>query len=76
MSEEKYNNRNEECPQKTHQCMGYRLGLGRNSEPAGCSILIPQVEFSSVAQLCPTLCDPMDCSKPRFPVHHQLPELT
>ena len=27
---------------------------------------------SSVAQLCPTLCDPMDCSTPGFPVHHQL----
>ena len=32
--------------------------------------------FSSVPQLCPTLCDPMDCSTPGFPVHHQLPELT
>ena len=30
----------------------------------------------SVAQACPTLCDPMDCSMPGFPVHHQLPELT
>ena len=26
--------------------------------------------------LCPTLCNPMDCSRPGFPVHHQLPELT
>ena len=33
------------------------------------------VQFSSVAQECPTLCDPMDCSTPGFPVHHQLPEL-
>ena len=33
------------------------------------------VQFSSVAQSCPTLCDPMDCSTPGFPVHHQLPEL-
>ena len=32
------------------------------------------VHFSSVAQLCPTLCDLMDCSMPEFPVHHQLPE--
>ena len=32
-------------------------------------------QFSSVAQLCPTLCDPMDCSMPGFPVHHQLQEL-
>ena len=31
--------------------------------------------FSSVAQSCPTLFDPMDCSTPGFPVHHQLPEL-
>ena len=34
------------------------------------------VQFSSVAQSCPTLCDPMDCSTPGFPVHHQLPEST
>ena len=34
------------------------------------------VQFSSVAQSCPTLCDPMDCSTPGLPVHHQLPEVT
>ena len=33
------------------------------------------VEFSSVAQLCLTLCDALDYSMPGFPVHHQLPEL-
>ena len=33
-------------------------------------------QFSSVAQLCPTLCDPMDCSTPGLPVHHQLLEIT
>ena len=32
--------------------------------------------FSSVAQSCPTLCDPMDCSTPGLPVHHQFPEFT
>ena len=32
-------------------------------------------QFSSVAQSCPTLCDPMDCSMPGLPVHCQLPEL-
>ena len=32
-------------------------------------------QFSSVAQLCLTLCDPMDSSMLGFPVHHQLPEL-
>ena len=34
------------------------------------------VQFISVTQLCPTLCDPMDYSMPGFLVHHQLPELT
>ena len=34
------------------------------------------VQFSSVAQSCPTLCDPMNRSTPVLPVHHQLPELT
>jgi len=34
------------------------------------------IQFSSVAQLCPTLCNPMDCNTPGFPVRHQLPELT
>ena len=34
------------------------------------------VQFSSVAQSCPTLCHPMNCSTPGLPVHHQLPEFT
>ena len=34
------------------------------------------VQFSSVAQLCLTLCDPMNGSTPGLPVHHQLPEFT
>ena len=33
-------------------------------------------QFSSVAQLCPTLCDPTNYSTPGLPVHHQLPEFT
>ena len=33
------------------------------------------MQLSSVSQLCPTLCNPMDCSTPGLPVHHQLPEL-
>ena len=37
---------------------------------------VPHAMFSSIAQSCPTLCDPMDCSTPGFPVHHQLLELT
>ena len=44
--------------------------------------LIPQwlieisVQFSSVTQSCPTFCNPIDCSMPGLPVHHQLLELT
>ena len=38
--------------------------------------LLPSVQFSSVAQSCPTLCDPMNRSTPGLPVHHQLPEFT
>ena len=34
------------------------------------------LQFSSVAQSCLTLCDPMDCNTPGFPVHHQLLEFT
>ena len=39
-------------------------------------LLFPSVQFSSVAQSCPTLCDPMNRSTPGLPVHHQLPEFT
>ena len=38
--------------------------------------MIQLSQFSSVAQSCPTLCDPMNHSTPGFPVHHQLPEFT
>ena len=34
------------------------------------------VQFSSIAQSCLILCDPMDCSTPGLPAHHQLPEFT
>ena len=34
------------------------------------------LQFSSVTQLCLTLCDPMNCSMPGLPAHHQLPEST
>ena len=38
--------------------------------------LYGSVQFSSVTQSCPTLCDPMNRSTPGLPVHHQLPEFT
>ena len=37
---------------------------------------LENVQFSSVAQSCPTLCNPMNHSTPGLPVHHQLPEFT
>ena len=41
-----------------------------------CYWAFSSVQFSSVAQSCPTICDPMNCSTPGLPVHHQLPEFT
>ena len=38
--------------------------------------MFPPAQFSSVVQSCPTLCKPMDCSKPGLPVHYHLPEFT
>ena len=45
------------------------------STVVGCHCLL-SVQFSLVAQSCPTLCDPMNRSTPGLPVHHQLPEFT
>ena len=39
-------------------------------------LVVASVQFSSVTQPCPTLCNPMNRSTPGLPVHHQLPELT
>ena len=47
-------------------------GLGVSGTP----LTSISVQFSSVAQSCPTLCDPMNCSTPGLPVHHQLLEFT
>ena len=47
-----------------------RLGLLQTCAP--CQLRV----FSSVTQSCPTFCDPLDCSTPGLPVHHQLPEFT
>ena len=53
---------------------GDRLSLWSNSHPY--TTTGKTVQFSSVAQSCLTLCDPVDCSTPDFPVHHQLLEKT
>ena len=48
--------------------------LSRDQTSVPC--IVSPVQFSSVTQLCLTLCNPMDCSMPGFPVIHQLLELT
>ena len=53
------------------------LGAQASSPPHSAWVFSPtSVQFSSVAQSCPTLCDPMNHSTPGLPVHHQLPEFT
>ena len=57
---------------------GIRLdcpGLLILQSPSGVVDHAEKDQFSSVAQSCPPLCNPMDCSVPGFPVHYQLPEL-
>ena len=51
--------------------------LGAKAEYCACSSKLSttsSVRFSSVAQSCPNHCDPVDCSTPGLPAHHQLPE--
>ena len=50
--------------------------LSLNYLPRYLLLSLSSVQFSSVAQSCPTLCDPMNHSTPGLPVHHQLPEFT
>ena len=50
--------------------------LRRWAESARCGLTFILFQFSSVAQSCPTLCNPMNRSMPGLPVHHQLPEFT
>ena len=49
---------------------------GQKVQTSGYEINYSSVQFSSVAQSCPTLCDPMNRSTPGLPVHHQLLEFT
>ena len=55
--------------QEAKECHGH--SVSKNVISPFCSH-----QFSSVAQLCPTLCDPINRSTPGLPVHHQLPEFT
>ena len=54
---------------------GFSFALGCGVSFFG-GIRFSSVQFISVTQSCPTLCNPMDCSTPGLPVHHQLPEFT
>ena len=60
-------------------CRGDHRAQGRGvrplNKPLGTAALT-RCWFCSAAQACPTLCNPMDCSTPGLPVHHQLPEFT
>ena len=71
-------------PQFISDAMNQRCHLFNNSYGLNLlEVFILKMDFSyicssvsSVAQSCPTLCDPMNCSTPGLPVHHQLPEFT
>ena len=60
------------CPQGS-PCVGFFLWAILT--PLS-SVRFSSVQFSSVAQSCPTLCDIMNRSMPGLPIHHQLPEFT
>ena len=66
------------CILHTPKCFPQRQMLTKQSaQPIRkCGGSLSSVQFSSVAQLCPTLYDPMNRSMPGLPVHHQLPEFT
>ena len=52
----------------------YTISFNAHSHPGGRQDSL--VQFSSVIQSCPTLCDPMNHSTPGLPIHHKLPEFT
>ena len=67
------------CGQESSRRNGVAIMVNKRVWNAvlGCNLLtFSSVQFSSVAQSCPTLCSPMNLSMPGLPVHHQLPEFT
>ena len=72
-------NRNRFTDLQIYGCQGGGAGVGGMDWEFGisrCKLFYISVQFSSVAQSCPTLCDPMNRSTPSLPVHHQLLEFT
>ena len=59
-----------------YSCLENSSILVNRREAKECILLVHSVQFSSVAQSCWTLCDPVNHSTPGLPVHHQLPEFT
>ena len=80
----------EQCSYTLLSCPKHLLLHRRKPETLTCLLLLPchqylkhhpplsfsSVRFSSVAQSCPTLCDPMNRTMPGLPVHHQFPEFS
>ena len=56
--------------------LSHRTAWGLKEKVSASQCISHSVQFSSVAQSCPTLCDPMNRSTPGLAVHHQLPEST
>ena len=59
----------------TTRAEAFQGSLSKGRKDTNVYLPLSLVQFSSVAHSCLTLCDPMDCSMPGFPVHHQLPKL-
>ena len=69
----------EACSRASEDFLNFLAGCGYKASREKdqlCQQSVRSVQFSSVAQSCPTLCDPMNRSMPGLPVHHQLPEFT
>ena len=66
---------NQKVEKGLKQMKTYRWLTHTGKDARHCS-LFSSVQFSSVAQSCPTLCDPMNCSTPGLPVHQHFPEFT
>ena len=66
------------CADQTAELLSevFAIGPSPGANPTRAAELEGSVQFSSVTQSCPTLCDPMNRSTPGLPVHHHLPEFT
>ena len=70
-----HNQRKSKGRGKRLQTCSKNMGVEKSDSFVGC-LDFKWVQFSSVTQSCPTVCDSMDCSMPSLPVHHQLVKFT